>query len=66
LTDTILLAGTAESNSEHPIGGAISTFAKEVGFKFHFIYSEHPLVSALSTMGIDRQIQVVSWSRNQL
>jgi Cu+-exporting ATPase len=30
LTETILLAGSAESNSEHPIGGAISTFAKEV------------------------------------
>jgi Cu+-exporting ATPase len=30
VTDTILLAGSAESNSEHPLGAAISAFAKEV------------------------------------
>jgi Cu+-exporting ATPase len=30
LTDIILIAGSAESNSEHPIGAAISSFAKDV------------------------------------
>jgi Cu+-exporting ATPase len=29
LKDLVALAGSAESNSEHPIGGAISAFAKE-------------------------------------
>lgn len=30
VNDIILLAGSAESNSEHPIGTAIATFSKEV------------------------------------
>ncbi len=30
ITDIILLAGSSEANSEHPLGSAISTFTKEV------------------------------------
>lgn len=55
VTDTILLAGAAESNSEHPIGAAISTFAKEVcAFNDTFIILFYFTVFGMSTVGHSR------------